>query len=432
MREFALLRLREAAEEAIAKDAHRSFYSSLCRPTEFDLARPDVASQLAWLDELDLEADNIRAALRHCLADPDGADLGLAMAAGLGQHWRHRAVTEGVYWIDALLARRGGDDAIRGHALYVKVTLAVVQGDHAAGLEAVAEATAIARRLKDDGLLVRILANQAALEVLAGDLSAARATSADATALAARLGDDMSFIAAAQSQAFVAFVDADFTRMRDVGLAAAARSRNCNEIFMLSVHLTSAGMGALMLGDHAAAEAALIEALDASLVVDDRPGLAMRMEALASAAAMAGSAQRAAELLGASEMLRRAIGAQPSPFTMPLVAKAREQSTAVLGEARFNKAFEVGAKLDREGAVGLALGKKIVRVAGPGTDRRPDPLGKREREVAMLIAEGLSNKEIATRLFLSERTVETHVYNILNKLGFNSRVSIASWVSTAE
>lgn len=432
MREFALLRLREAGEEAIAKDAHRSFYSSLCRATEFDLARPDVASQLALLDELDLEADNIRAALRHCLADPDGAALGLAMAAGLGQHWRHRAVSEGIYWIDGLLARRGGDEAIRSHALYVKITLAVVQGDRTAGLEAVAEATAIARRLKDDGLLVRILANQAALEVLAGDLSAARATSADATTLAARLGDDMSFIAAAQSQAFLAFVDADFTRMRDVGLAAAARSRQCNEIFMLSVHLTSAGMGALMLGDHAAAEAALIEALDASLIVDDRPGLAMRMEALASAAAMAGSAQRAAELLGASETLRRAIGAQPSPFTMPLVAKAREQSTAVLGEARFNKAFEAGANLDREGAVGLALGKKVARDLRSATDRRPDPLGKREREVATLIAEGLSNKEIATRLFLSERTVETHVYNILNKLGFNSRVSIASWVSTAE
>jgi DNA-binding NarL/FixJ family response regulator len=117
---------------------------------------------------------------------------------------------------------------------------------------------------------------------------------------------------------------------------------------------------------------------------------------------------------------------------MPLVAKARDQSTAVLGEVRFNKAFEVGASLDREGAVGLALGKKVMRDAGPATVRTPDPLGKREREVAILIAEGLSNKEIATRLFLSERTVETHVYNILNKLGFNSRVSIASWVSTAE
>ena len=432
MRDFALLRLREADEEAIAREAHRSFYSALCQFTEFGLARPDVASQIAWLDELDLEADNIRAALRHCLADPRGADPGMAMAAGLGQHWRHRAVSEGAYWIGALLARRGDDEGIRLHALYVKITLAVVQGDHAAGLDAVAEATAIARRLKDDAVLVRILANEAALEVLAGDLSAARATSADATALAARLGDDMSFIAAAQSEAFVAFVDADFIRMRDVGLAAAARSRQCNEIFMLSVHLTSAGMGALMLGDHAAAEAALIEALDASLVVDDRPGLVMRMEALASAAAMAGSAQRAAELLGASEMLRLGIGAQPSPFTMPLVARAREQSVTVLGEARYTKAFEAGANRDRDGAVELALGRKVAQDLRPAIDRTPDPLGKREREVATLIAEGLSNKEIATRLFLSERTVETHVYNILNKLGFNSRVSIASWVSTAE
>lgn len=433
MREFALLRLREAGEEAIAKEAHRSFYLSLCRPTEFDLTRPDAAAQLASLDELDLEADNIRAALRHCLADPDdGADIGLTMASGLGQYWRYRAVSEGDYWIDALLARRGADEAVRSHALYVKITLAVVQGHHAAGLEAVAEATVIARRAKDDGLLVRILANHAALAVLAGDLSTARATSAEATALAARLGDDSSYIAAAQSQAFLAFVDGDFARMRDVGLAAAARSRKCDEIFILSVHLTSAGMGALMLGDHVAAEAALIEALEASLAVDDRPGLVMRMEALASAAAMGSGAQRAAELLGASEMLRRTIAAQPSPFTMPLVANARDQSIAVLGEARYDKAFEAGLRLDREGAVGLALRRKVARDPGSPIDRRPDPLGKREREVATLIAEGLSNKEIATRLFLSERTVETHVYNILNKLGFNSRVGIASWVSTTE
>jgi DNA-binding CsgD family transcriptional regulator len=396
------------------------------------MGRPDPASQVALLDELDLEADNIRAALRHCLDDPDGVEPGLSMAAGLGPYWRYRAVTEGAYWIDALLGRRGGGDGIRSRALYVKITLAVVQGDHAAGLDAVAEATAIARRLNDDALLVRVLANQAALQVLAGDLSAARATSADATALAARLGDDMSFIAAAQSEGFVALLDGDFPRMRDVGLAAAARSRQINELFMLSVNLTSAGTGALMLGDHAGAEAALTQALEASLLIDDRPGLVMRLESLASAAAIASKAQRAAELLGAAEMLRLRIGAQPSPFTMPLVEKAREQATITLGQARFDKAYEAGARLDRDGAVALALGNRAVRPPGPTVGGTTDPLGKREREVAQLIAEGLSNKEIATRLFLSERTVETHVYNILNKLGFNSRVNIASWVSATE
>jgi DNA-binding NarL/FixJ family response regulator len=55
-------------------------------------------------------------------------------------------------------------------------------------------------------------------------------------------------------------------------------------------------------------------------------------------------------------------------------------------------------------------------------------LGKREADVAALVAEGLSNKQIGARLFISERTVDSHVRNILNKLGFNSRAQIAGWV----
>ena len=257
------------------------------------------------------------------------------------------------------------DDAIRSEALFVKIDLAVVKGDHAAGLDAAAEAGAIARRLNADALLVRILANQAALQVLGGDLSAARATSADATALAARLGDDMSFITAAQSDAFIAFLDGDFVRMRDVGLAAASRCRRSNEVFILPVHLTSAGMAALMLGEFAVAEAALVDALQASIVIDDRPGLVLRMEMLASSAAMAGRAQRAAELLGACEMLRGRIGAELSPFTRPLVETAQEQAQAALGEARFKKAFDAGAHLDRDGAVGLAIGHESGSRSGP-------------------------------------------------------------------
>ena len=193
--------------------------------------------------------------------------------------------------------------------------------------------------------------------------------SAEATALAARLGDDMSFIAAAQSDAFIAFLDGDFVRMRDVGLAAAARCRETNEIFILPVHLTSAGMGALMLGDHAAAEAALIEALEASLVIDDRPGLVLRMEMLASSAAMAGRAQRAAELLGASEMLRLRIGAQMSPFTSPA---CREGRGAVQGCAR-GRPLQQGIRGGSTPRPGRCLGagdREEGRLEGFDTDRR--------------------------------------------------------------
>ncbi|MBO0837861.1 MAG: helix-turn-helix transcriptional regulator, partial [Actinobacteria bacterium] len=56
-------------------------------------------------------------------------------------------------------------------------------------------------------------------------------------------------------------------------------------------------------------------------------------------------------------------------------------------------------------------------------------LGTREAEVARLVADGLSNKQIGARLFISERTVDSHVRSILNKLGFQSRAQIAAWVT---
>ena len=55
---------------------------------------------------------------------------------------------------------------------------------------------------------------------------------------------------------------------------------------------------------------------------------------------------------------------------------------------------------------------------------------KREADVARLVADGLSNRQIGARLFISERTVDSHVRNILNKLGFNSRAQIAGWMAS--
>ena len=87
---------------------------------------------------------------------------------------------------------------------------------------------------------------------------------------------------------------------------------------------------------------------------------------------------------------------------------------------------ERGTALGFDAAVAYALGEQISP-SPTSAGASPAPT-KREREVATLIAEGLTNKEIAARLVISPRTAQGHVEHLLTKLGFNSRAQIAAWV----
>ena len=82
-----------------------------------------------------------------------------------------------------------------------------------------------------------------------------------------------------------------------------------------------------------------------------------------------------------------------------------------------------------EEAVEYSLGQAPVKAPARAAAAQPTtPLSRREQEIARLIAEGLTNKEVASKLFISNRTVETHVTNMLNKLGLSSRTQLARWV----
>jgi non-specific serine/threonine protein kinase len=86
------------------------------------------------------------------------------------------------------------------------------------------------------------------------------------------------------------------------------------------------------------------------------------------------------------------------------------------------------AALWREG-LGLDRGEAIALALGTPASRPPtvSGLSGREQEVARLVADGLANKEIAARLHLSVRTVETHIRRVLTKLGLLNRTQLATW-----
>lgn len=106
-----------------------------------------------------------------------------------------------------------------------------------------------------------------------------------------------------------------------------------------------------------------------------------------------------------------------------------ELVVAALGASRFEAGFAAGRQLTRAAAIKLALGEPAdSRMTAHDLSTR-SPLSARQAEIASLVAGGLTNKQIASRLFLSERTVDSHVRNILTKLGSSSRAQIATWVT---
>jgi DNA-binding CsgD family transcriptional regulator len=171
------------------------------------------------------------------------------------------------------------------------------------------------------------------------------------------------------------------------------------------------------------------EALQIAHLIDDRVSQFHLLGASACLAAGSGHARSAVQLLGAAATVGAGAGAHLMPFLAPLVEQAEASALVALGRPRFDAAFLAGSRLDRDAAVRLALGGP-AEVAASAPDR-PDAglLSKREAEVARLVADGLTNKEIGARLFISEHTVDSHVRGILNKLGFDSRARVAAWMA---
>ncbi|MGW4962438.1 LuxR C-terminal-related transcriptional regulator [Nonomuraea sp. NPDC004186] len=417
MREYAGLKLRAAGEEEAVERRCSGYYRSRCRRSAAE-ARVRLVEWLAWMD---LEIDNIRSVLRRCPAQE-----GVALVYFLGWYWMTRATSEGVRWLDELLASGLGDPPTRAHGYFMRGFLAVLQSDPAAARPALERAVTAAREADLRSLLSQSLSLAANM---AGDRLSARRLSEEAHSVAAALDDLPATLMALQSRALNGLADGDLDDVRAAASQGVRISREIGDLYSLGMMLLNLGSAMLMAGALDESKPLLAEALPIAHRIDDRVAQYCLLDALGCHAAASGQAQVAARLLGAAETVRTGAGASLQPYLTRLVARAEESATAALGEPGFRAEYEAGARLSRDAAIRLALGEPAPAARAAPADA--GPLGKREAEVARLVADGLSNKRIAARLFISEHTVDSHVRNILNKLGVNSRAQIAAWMAAS-
>ncbi len=165
---------------------------------------------------------------------------------------------------------------------------------------------------------------------------------------------------------------------------------------------------------------------------------------LAGLAASRKQPVRAARLWGAAEGMEEAYDVHLSPMALSLINYEGRLSMArsQLDEEAWSAAWAQGKAMPLERVVGYALSEEeeeheppptLVAVpeqhSPPAADQRAGRLTAREREVALLVGRGLTNRQIAKELSISERTVSTHLSKILKKLELNSRAQLAAWIT---
>jgi DNA-binding CsgD family transcriptional regulator len=416
--------LREAETKDLLEERCLEYYRTSCLDAA-DQARYRI---LEWLDWIELEIDNIRSVLQLCLTRRDPS-RGLDIAVSTSYYWITRGTNESIRWLDALLASAGASPRAHVSAYRLRGWLSMMQADPAAARPWLIRAIAMARETGSPTQLSESLSLASTAESMAGDIAAAKSLLSEAEAMTAHIDDFPATIGLLQARTINAILQGDLDTAAIAASEGARLSREAGDLYMLEMMLLNQGVVALMGGDLETSKPQLTEALRIAQQIDDRIAQYYCLDTLSRHAASSGQGRLAARLAGAAARVGSEAGANIIRPSTETVAGARELAVGALGVSAFEAAFEAGQRLDRDQALRLALGEsERAVVASDGVET--GPLARREVEVARLIAEGLTNKQIGARLFISERTAGTHVRNILNKLGFTSRAQIAGWMAS--
>jgi non-specific serine/threonine protein kinase len=398
------------------------------------------ADELAWFDRVEGEFDNIRAAVAW-MVEQDDAEAQLRLASALWRFLRVRGhMGEGRRWLEHGLATGTAvPPALRSRALFTATLLAYHQNDYPRAVALVEELLALSQEIgnEEDAAWSRLLLGICAMDL--GNAQAAEPLLEEATTALRERGMHSWLVAGLSYLGLAA--NRLGQRERAVALAeeAIALQRQGPERGMVTPAFQAFPLETLAAvaqdaGDHQRAVELYRQSIAIWEETEDTWHIADCLTGLADIAGARRQPRLAASLLGAAEALRETLGSSLRPRFRDVHERALAAARAGLGDEALAAAWAEGRAMPLAEAIATAARvKETIAIAGQAAaapmprDRRllaagaPAGLTPRELEVLRLIAEGLPDREIAARMFVSHRTVTSHVTNILNKLGVASR-----------
>jgi non-specific serine/threonine protein kinase len=422
VRHYGGERLLESGEADWVRARHADHFLALAEEAE---THQLDAGQGAWLDMLEVEHGNLRAALSWSRAHD--AARWLQLATALGWYWVSRThLAEGREWLEGALALTSLDTATRARGLLWQARLAYWQGDNDAALGMCARSATLYRELGDDHSTGWPLILMGQVSMRLGQLEEAQLAIEEVLATAGSREVRVEALMAL-GELLVQENRLDEARVRlNECLAlsdwSGGRWRAATAVLLLGVvHFVE--------GDLEGARHHLGESLDIFHQLGNKFALATQLDVAAGIAMAESRPARALRLCAAADGLRSSTLSKAPPSWQERTRRAViEPARAALGGGRADNVWAEGQRMSLDGAVQYARSAPDASEGAAATSARADRLSRRELEVAAMVARGMTNRQIADVLVLAERTVEGHVERIRRKLGVRSRTQIAVWM----
>ena len=380
------------------------------------------------------ERANLWGALEHCLEDPAAAATGVVICRDLFEYW----LTDGDFSrllsaLESFVEMLPGETRARADALWVS---SIIRSSLSEADRGLAEATEAIRLGRVAGEVVPVaygLTALAAANWVAGRQDEAVLRADEAMTLGRMMGLDFVVLAAMDVKGIAQVFGGDLEAGTATGLETIALSERLGEKAVRAYAFHFLSIAALRGGHLDEAVRLARSGLEIRQELGDVPGIAHLAEVLAFAAGAARDHVRATTLLGGADGIWRAASGKEYQPLLADQEDAKAASRAAIGDARYAEAFKAGQGMTREEVIAYGLGSEAKPKRVPvAASKAPGGLSRRELEVAQLMADGATNADAAAQLFISERTVESHVTNIFNKLGVDSRVQVVRWVTSLD